>query len=140
MKCVMNGENLDYNEIDPGVRETVRWLRERHGFDTFDSGDGVSRIDPNLEDHEQLWGIMPHVGIRCEPEELISVADRLAAVCAEVGIEITPYEDDPNIQATYNPAWTTDLTARGVVYLQNVNDELLASLGVIPPLHVTPKR
>lgn len=31
-----------YEELDPGVRETVRWLFEQ-GFDPTDSGDGVSK-------------------------------------------------------------------------------------------------
>lgn len=29
-----------YDELDPGIRDLVRFLRERHGFNTTDSGDG----------------------------------------------------------------------------------------------------
>lgn len=38
---------LDYETLDPGIRDVVRMMRER-GFDTTDSGDGHSK-DNNPE-------------------------------------------------------------------------------------------
>jgi hypothetical protein len=35
-------ESLDYETLDPGIRDVVRRLRDR-GFETTDSGDGVSK-------------------------------------------------------------------------------------------------
>lgn len=36
--------DIDYDSLDPGIRETVRWLRGI-GMPTCDSGDGVSKPD-----------------------------------------------------------------------------------------------
>lgn len=37
-------EEINYEELDPGIREIVRRLREL-GWDTTDSGDGASKPD-----------------------------------------------------------------------------------------------
>lgn len=34
--------DFDYEMLDPGVRDMVRWLRKK-GYETIDSGDGVSK-------------------------------------------------------------------------------------------------
>jgi len=34
---------IDYDEIDPGIRDVVRRLREA-GYNTTDSGDGVTKF------------------------------------------------------------------------------------------------
>lgn len=35
-------EELDYNSLNPGIRALVKELREVHGFNTTDSGDGTN--------------------------------------------------------------------------------------------------
>jgi hypothetical protein len=37
-----HGDDLNYDALDPGIRETVRLCRQK-GFHTTDSGDGVSK-------------------------------------------------------------------------------------------------
>ena len=57
--------NLDYDQLDPGIRKTVRWLRSL-GYETTDSGDGRSK---DLSDTDNLD--VPHVAIalpdQCKP-------------------------------------------------------------------------
>lgn len=50
----MTDADFDPSELDPGIRDLVVHLRS-HGFDTRDSGDGVSKGDRG-----QAW---PHVAI-----------------------------------------------------------------------------
>lgn len=59
----------DYETLDPGVREVVRLLRA-HGFETTDSGDGVSKPADWYESGEALR--TPHVFA-------VSSVDRLVA-------------------------------------------------------------
>lgn len=39
---------IDYDQLAPGIRETVRWLAGC-GFDPCDSGDGVSNPEAGME-------------------------------------------------------------------------------------------
>lgn len=94
-------EPIDLAELDPGIREFVRFLR-MHGFDTSDSGDGVSK-------HPEARGFdSTHVAITVEPARLCLEADRLMALLQQQGLEpmpLGPDEDDSlTIEATYNPA------------------------------------
>lgn len=41
-------EAIDYSQLDPGIRDTVQRLREA-GFETSDSGDGVSKPADQIE-------------------------------------------------------------------------------------------
>lgn len=49
---------FDYEALDPGIRAAVRHLRA-HGFETTDSGDGVSKPADWFESGEALR--VPHV-------------------------------------------------------------------------------
>lgn len=62
---------INYDELDPGIRELVRQLREA-GWNTTDSGDGVSKpVDERVFD-------TAHVVIFLEPQEdLVLQADVL---------------------------------------------------------------
>lgn len=95
-------EELDLTALDPGIRETVRWLRS-HGFETTDSGDGVSK---DLSNEDVLP--FPHVAMMVPPDELVAEADRLAALLREAGHDIQPQGPEgttaPAIQASYDPA------------------------------------
>ena len=42
-------KDIDYGELDPGIRETVRRLNEE-GFETCDSGDGVSKFEKGWDE------------------------------------------------------------------------------------------
>lgn len=102
---------LDPATLDPGIRRTVLWLRER-GYHTTDSGDGVTKI-----------GVMEcaldvaHVHMRCEARDMIVVARNLAAELAHVGVEPVP----GMVQATYDPC----SPLLGIVSLYLVDDETL---------------
>ena len=65
--------SLDVSALDPGVRDTVTLLRA-HGFDTTDSGDGVSKPP------EQRVFNVPHVACRIDPARLIEEAKRAQSV------------------------------------------------------------
>lgn len=72
-----------YDELDPGIRETVRWLFE-HGFNPCDSGDGVSKIGtlPGALDQ-------PHVFMLVSKLERIEVeVDRLNMLLEAKGIHL----------------------------------------------------
>jgi hypothetical protein len=66
--------DLNYNDLDPGIRETVRLLRDE-GFETVDSGDGVAKP----LDHEGVIRY-PHVAMTCAAVDLIAKACRCAVV------------------------------------------------------------
>lgn len=107
---------INYEELDPGVRQLVRILN-RHGFITTDSGDGYSK------DPEARWMDRPHVCISIEfPENIIPMADRLVAVMATCGVTIVQQgpgdAKTPCIQVDYCP-----VTRRASMLLMDVLDE-----------------
>ena len=108
---------LDYKTINPGIRETVRLLRD-NGFNTCDSGDGSTRefeCDPGY----------PYVGIEVSPERLVAEADRLVGVLAAAGVVVEEMDEDgtrPAIQADYHP-----VARKAFVVLINVKDADLAA-------------
>lgn len=108
-------EQID--ELDPGIRQTVLWLR-KNGYDTTDSGDGskVATMERAMP--------FPNVAIRVDLDgpELVSVADDLAYALKEQGIMIEPQNEDgkPYIQASYDP-----VDASAMILLCNVDDDLL---------------
>lgn len=77
--------------LDEGVRDLVVWLRAQ-GFETTDSGDGVSKPPVG-----RVFDV-PHVFIRVAPDDLFSETARLVRAFAERGGE------EPTIEATYRPA------------------------------------
>lgn len=92
--------------LDPDIRHTVQWLRE-HGFQTTDSGDGVSKFQGGAPDTCALP--FPHVAIVVSPDQLQREADRLFYLIESSGIDVhATLADDPsipvvNIEATYYP-------------------------------------
>jgi len=63
-------EPINYKALDPGVQGLVRLLRS-NGFETTDSGDGVSKCE-----HGRVLDIL-HVFMVVAPEKLISQAHYL---------------------------------------------------------------
>ena len=109
----MQRPDIDYDELNPGIRETVRWLRSLD-FDTVDSGDG--------ETHEyECDRDEPYVVVRCHGLLLCGEADRLARALRHRGIDLSPvYEGPVYIQASYDPA-----NEIAVIELVGVKDDML---------------
>lgn len=105
-------DTIDYDKLNPGIREVVRRLREA-GFETADSGDGSTHDHAcDLEE--------PYVHIMVRPPYLILETDKLREVVESWGIELTePNEDGTakTIEASYSP-----LHSFGVISLFNVAD------------------
>lgn len=78
---VVKADLLDYESLNPGIRESVRFLRAA-GFETCDSGDGVTR------EHECDPGV-PYVVVR-EPhaELVVECARDLKSLLESRGLEV----------------------------------------------------
>lgn len=117
-------DDINYDELDPNIRNTVRWLRS-HGFNTTDSGDGKSKLKTGEFDDNDLINI-PHVAMTADPAVLIMEANRLSDIVEDLNIATTEVgsEDDNlvQIQASYDP-----LNEVGLIVIFNIHDELLAS-------------
>lgn len=83
---------INYDELDPGIRETVRWMREL-GFETIDSGDGSKAgwMEGALD--------FPHVVARVRPRDMIDESHRLLAWCS-----VKESRHKVQVEATYDPA------------------------------------
>lgn len=100
---------LDYSTLDPGIRETVRWLRDR-GYSTTDSGDGVTKREA-IAAGEALDE--PHVFMVVKPSEMVRSARTLRVHLKMRGV---PHR----IEASYEPE--SDVS---ILMLFGVNDETL---------------
>ena len=85
-------------EINPGILRTVAWLNAV-GFETVDSGDGVTHDFPCDRD-------VGFVAIMASPTTLVSEAARLANVLQSRGVVVVPNGNDEGctIEASYDPA------------------------------------
>lgn len=104
--------------ITPGVARTVALLQS-WGFDTTDSGDGVTNVEAGMECAMPF----PNVAMQVEPDELIAKADRLLRLLWQVGIQAMPASYDvtmPSIQATYDPS-----NQSAILVLTGVDDAML---------------
>lgn len=107
--------DFDYEAINPGVRRLVRFLRE-HGFETCDSGDGVTRefeCDPGF----------PYVHMRVNAGDMVDLSVRLHNLLLPF-VDFHPEcktEDEqmaaPMIEASFSPV---DLIATLSIF--NVTD------------------
>lgn len=83
--------------IDPSVRGLVVTLRD-HGFNTIDSGDGVTPKDCETNP-------VPHVIMQVDPSQLVAEADRLVELVASWGLaSLNTAPDGQGIDACYLPA------------------------------------
>lgn len=93
----------DQDALDPGIRLVVQLLN-LWGFETTDSGDGVTKVgtmDCALP--------FPNVAISLDVrEDLVNTANRLAEYLTLGGVVVKPQGEDPAaqvaIQASYDPA------------------------------------
>jgi len=114
-----------YEDLDPGIRDVVAWLRSE-GFNTTDSGDGVTKLQGDNPYEGALE--IPHVFMAVDNDKLFSEADRLLKVMEDKGIDLTEtvlLEGDQeapaiNIEATYFPT-----IKMATITLTGVNDEML---------------
>lgn len=121
---VFHGCNLD--DLDPGVRRTVRWLRLL-GYFTVDSGDGTSKPEEEREFN------YPHVLIMERREHLLDRCDALGKVLDGLGIpeimwhqpNCTPFPVSPSSSVSYEAGGEF-----GVIMVSHVHDgNLPAGLG-----------
>ena len=82
-----------YRYLDPGIRDVVRYLRERE-FNTTDSGDGVTKI----QKYGNEVGALPfkHVVIECSLKDMIQEADRAS-------LAMEDHRDEWLVEAIYCP-------------------------------------
>lgn len=115
-KC---GEAIMYRALDPGIRQTVAWLRG-HGFNTTDSGDGKAKF----EEGRGFEGVLdfPHVFMKVTPpDQLLEQACRLRQLI----VNDTPvYLEPGQIQATYDP-----VDGSAVLALYGIDDAQLKAVG-----------
>lgn len=74
--------NFDYSQLNPGVRELVKELREKHGFNTTDSGDGTNLANGMEGAMEER-----HVYIQVSRESFFEEGERLQALYPDGYIE-----------------------------------------------------
>ena len=98
---------LDYQQLDPGIRDTVRRLRAA-GYQTTDSGDGRSKPQAWFDSGEALP--FPHVFIVLPPEEWDSLLLHAGRVFALLG-------DQWRVEATFCPN-------DGMVIIACIGDEV----------------
>lgn len=76
-------DDLDYDSLNPGIRDLVRELREVHGFDTCDSGDGVTNVALGMEGAQTER----HVYIVVELDAMIEATEYLAEQYPDAWVE-----------------------------------------------------
>ncbi len=104
-------DDLDPTILTPGIRKTVLWLRE-HGFDTCDSGDGVTNVEAGMD----CAFTTPNVHIRTTPLKMVSDARSLLSLLEGKKIKV----DSGMIQATYDPS-----DGSAILSLYEVDDSVL---------------
>lgn len=75
---------LDYTKLNPGIRDIVRELREVHGMQTTDSGDGTNFANGMEGAIEER-----HVYIQVTVDTFFSEGRRLKGLYPEAHIEAT---------------------------------------------------
>jgi hypothetical protein len=104
--------------LDPGIAQTVALLRH-WGFQTCDSGDGVTKLAEGDTD-----GVLdfPHVVMRVDdPSNLVAEARRLRESLDTMGITVSQQgAGEVWIEASFDPVNNT-----AVIFLGGMNDKLL---------------
>lgn len=121
-------DDLNYDELDPGIRRTVRWLRSL-GYETCDSGDGKTKPAQGLTWEDGVRD-MAHVCINLRDpgtgrngplgEEATHLLQRLEAIGIRVGPIGHEIDGMASIQATYDPA-----TGSSILDLMGLDDSML---------------
>lgn len=112
---------LRLDVLDPGIRQTVAWLRE-NGFETTDSGDGVTKTQKGWPTEGVLD--FPHVFMVVDESKLEAEARRLRNLLwARLGRQPEP----GMIQATFDPA-----DGSRIIMLAHVADDDFPEATVVP--------
>lgn len=91
-------DDLNYDELDPGIVEVVRYLRQR-GYDTTDSGDGLTKYQRGIaEEGDPCYMPVPHVVCLLTPNHrhLIASAGLLRVLL------VGQFGEGWNVQASYD--------------------------------------
>lgn len=109
-------DDLDYETLNPGIREVVRLLRGA-GFNTTDSGDGITNVAGGME------GAIPFPHVHCvvRPAVLCNIKDiamHMVNVLRAEGVEI----GIGYVQLTYDPLFP-EATTLSLLY---ISDAVLA--------------
>lgn len=88
-------DDFPYYELDPGIVDVVRLLREAQ-FDTCDSGDGITKISAGWEPYECALPY-PHVVCRSSEDMMFVDARRMYALLRVV-------DERWSVQGDYSPA------------------------------------
>ena len=114
--------DINYDDLDPGIREVVRRLNDAL-FTTTDSGDGASKVEW-IEDGEAED--FPHVVITVASDEIEIETNRLKNLVESWGVCVEPVGYSPVwIQATYDPC-----DGLATIMLAGVSDAALRFEGV----------
>lgn len=95
--------------LSPGIRALVVWLNKQ-GFKTCDSGDGS-----NFKGGMECAVEFPMVVIKANGHTLKRECLLLYDMLMSRGVDFTPRENGPEIQATFNPA-----DGESIIMLMNV--------------------
>lgn len=128
-------EDINYEELDPGIRKLVQLLRD-NGFVTTDSGDGVTKF----EDGDAPCSCaepMPNVYIETSRELMLTEVDRLvellkrsvrAGLLEETFVDPTIDQEVPLviIEATYLP-----MSGASILAVHGICDKDLVILEVV---------
>lgn len=113
-------------ELDPGIRETVKFLRQ-NGFCTTDSGDGYSKVQRAKEEDPGRYASSvdalpyPHVFMSVPPDSMVSEAARLwKVISTRVKRNAFVPGGDANIEVMYSP-----IDGEAVLSLLGVDDDLI---------------
>lgn len=113
-------DGFNYDKLDPGIREVVRWLVE-NGFEPSDSGDGKYKLEHGWSEEDIIP--YPHVYMTIEPAgRLVAECSRLVACLSAKDIELVQAwteEGKPHIECLYDPR------AAAVIGLFNVTSEMI---------------
>lgn len=85
-------QEINYEELNPGIRRVVKMLREA-GFRTTDSGDGVTN---NAMEGALL---LPHVHCVVASVSMVAEARRMLSLFTDAGLDVAPGQ----IQAVFDP-------------------------------------
>jgi len=103
---------IDYEELNPGIRRLVKMLRDA-GFETTDSGDGKTNVEAGMEGALTV----PHVHCIVSSKTMVQEAHRMLLLITDANLDIGP----GTVQALFDP---TDGVAMVSVY--GIDDSVLA--------------
>lgn len=113
-------DDIDLEQLDSGIRETVRKLRS-HGFNTTDSGDGKTKGEDGRP--------VPHVVIVVQHEHAVLETRRVEMYLRRWGLNPVPRppsddllgDRDVVVELSYNPAEPV-----AVIVIDHIHDGMLS--------------